>query len=191
MEFVGEIFFICFSVLLGLWLADFATGCFHWAVDNYCHPKWPIIGPHYIEPSHLHHDEDMFEFELSTLITHAYFWTAVVFVGLFFWTIGWMSLTIASACVFGFLTNVIHRWAHTRPEENTKIIKALQRVGLFQSTHHHTIHHSAESDTHYCLLTDHINPVLETIGFWRGLSWMLSSIGIRRFWWVKRKSPTA
>ena len=189
MEVLGEVIWYCSSILVGLWLADFASGCFHWIVDNYGHPEWPIIGPHYIKPSHLHHDEDMFSFELSNIVTHLYIWTAVIFVGLVFWAVGLMTLTIASACIFGFLTNVIHRWSHTRPEENVTIVKALQRIGLFQSTHHHTFHHNPGSDSHYCLLTDHVNPLLETIGFWRHLEAGFLRLGLRKYWWEVTKSP--
>ena len=176
--------------MIGLWLADFATGLFHWLVDIYGNPNWPFIGPAYIEPSHLHHDEDIYVFELSTIVTHLYIWTAVVIVGLFFWSIGMMNLVIASACGFGFLTNIIHRWSHTRPEDNVFIVRWLQKLGLFQSTTHHTFHHSGDSGSHYCLLTDHINPILETLGLWRGLDRFMSAIGIEKFWWERaERSP--
>ena len=179
-----------FAIVIGLWLADFATGCFHWIVDNYGHPDWPIIGPHYIKPSHLHHDEDMFEFELSNIVTHLYIWTAVVFVGLFFWSIGMMNFTILMACVFGFLTNVIHRWAHTPAEDNTAVVRALQRVGLFQSTPHHTFHHKEGSDSHYCLLTDHVNPILQYVGLWDRLEALFLRFGLRKFWWEKPQAQS-
>ncbi len=190
MDLLGDALWICFSVLVGLWLADFATGCFHWLVDNYGHPEWPIIGPHYIKPSHMHHEEDMYMFELSTIVTHLYIWTAVVIVGIVFWSIGLMNLAVASACVFGFLTNVIHRWSHTRTEENVAIVRVLQRIGLFQSTQHHTFHHSGESDSHYCLLTDHVNPLLEAVGLWESLDKLLSFVGIRKFWWESVEPPS-
>ncbi|MFM2391328.1 MAG: hypothetical protein RLZZ437_2883 [Pseudomonadota bacterium] len=190
MAWLSELMSIGASILIGLWLADFATGCFHWLVDNYGHPDWPIIGPHYIKPSHLHHDEDMFVFELSNLVTHLYIWTAVIIVGLLFWLAGLMSLTIIFACIFGFLTNVIHRWSHTRPERNLKIIKVLQRTGLFQSTRHHTFHHLPGSDSYYCLLTDHVNPILEAIGFWKILESVFLRFGVRKHWWENVKEPT-
>lgn len=189
MEMISEIFLIILYCLIGLWSADFATGLFHWLVDNYGHPKWPIIGPHYIEPSHLHHDEDMFEFELSNVVTHLYIWTAVVIVGFTFWLSGLMTIPIAFACIFGFLTNVIHRWSHTRADENVAIVRGLQRLGIFQSTQHHTFHHLEGSDSHYCLLTDHINPLLEAIGFWGRLERLLLLLGIRKFWWEPLEAP--
>lgn len=190
MEFLGNGLWIFGSVVLGLWLADFATGCFHWLVDNYCDPAWPIIGPHYILPSHLHHDEEMFEFELSSVGANLHIWTSVVIVGLTFWFLGLMNLTIMAACIFGFLTNVIHRWSHTRAKDNTAIVKLLQRWGFFQSTEHHTIHHSGESNTHYCLLTNHLNPLVEWSGLWRHLDKGLASIGIRKLWWEEAMEPS-
>jgi len=185
-----EIIWIVASVFIGLWLADFATGLFHWAVDNYCNPEWPLIGPQYVLPSHLHHDEGMYEFELSSIVTHLYIWTAVIIVGLIFWALGLMNVMIASACGFGFLTNIIHGWSHKRPEDNMLIVRALQKLGLFQSTQHHTFHHEEGSDSHYCLLTDHVNPLLETIGLWRGLDKVLSRLGVRKFWWEDKTKPS-
>lgn len=183
MGLFAEILWIFGSILGGLWLADFATGCFHWAVDSYANPEWPIIGPHYIEPSHLHHEEDMYTFELSSLVTHLYIWTAVIIVGTLFWALGLMTLMTASACGFGFLTNVIHRWSHTQAQDNVLPVRVLQRIGLFQSTPHHTFHHSGASDSHYCLLTDHINPLLEAMGLWKGLDRIMMHIGIEKYWW--------
>ena len=119
MEILVDIIFILGSILIGLWLADFASGCFHWVVDGYCDPTWPLIGPAYIAPAHLHHDEGKYEFEMASIVTHLYIWSAVLVVGTIFWALGFMSLTIASACFFGALTNIIHRWSHTRPEDNT------------------------------------------------------------------------
>ena len=187
MEILVDIIYIFASILIGLWLADFATGCFHWVVDNYCDPTWPIIGSSYISPSHQHHEEGQYDFNVFSLLTHFHIWTAVTIVGLIFWALGLMSLIIASACVFGFLTNVIHRWSHTRPEDTPAIVNGLQRAGLFQSRHHHTFHHGGESDSHFCLLTDHVNPALEWVGLWRHLDKFMLRIGIRKFWWETPK----
>lgn len=186
MEILIDIIFTLGSILIGLWLADFASGCFHWVVDGYCDPTWPIIGPAYILPAHLHHDEGKYEFEMASIVTHLYIWSAVLVTGMIFWALGLMSLTIASACFFGVLTNIIHRWSHTRPEDNTAIVRALQRAGLFQSPHHHTFHHQEGAD-HFCLLTDHVNPLLEWAGLWRHLDKFMSRIGIPKNWWETPK----
>jgi len=185
MDLLTDIIWVLGSILVGLWLADFATGIFHWAVDNYCDPKWPIIGQTYILPSHLHHEEEMYEFDIFALVTHFHIWMAAIVVGGAFWLAGLMNLTIASACLFGCLTNIIHHWSHAEPDENIWIIRVLQRVGLFQSIDHHRFHHGGNSDSHYCLLTDHFNPLLEFIGLWTRLDKIMFSLGLEKFWWEK------
>ena len=94
--------------------------------------------------------------------------------------------------LFFWLSYKYYPWlvTHKRPEDNVPIVRFLQRLGLFQSTQHHTIHHGGNSDSHYCLLTDHINPILEMIGLWRFLDKLLSRIGIQKFWWETSEVPS-
>ena len=63
------------------------------------------------------------------------------------------------------------------------------RLGLVQSQRHHVHHHSGQNDTHYCLLTDHVNPVVEYIQLWPRLERLLSMLGIERHWWKRRGLP--
>lgn len=187
MGIINDVIWMLGAILIGLWLADFASGIFHWAVDNYCDPTWPLIGKTYILPSHLHHEEEMYEFNIFSLETHLHIWAATLIVGSAFWIAGLMNLVIASACLFGCLTNIIHHWSHAEPDQNIWFIRILQRIGLFQSIEHHTHHHGGNSDSHYCLLTDHINPPLEFIALWARLDRIALSLGIEKNWWEKAK----
>lgn len=47
--------------------------------------------------------------------------------------------------------------------------RALQSVGVLQSPAHHARHHKDPFASHFCAGTNLLNPVLEAIGFWRGL----------------------
>ena len=179
-----DITLIVFQILLGLWLADFATGFVHWIVDNYGNPEWPVIGPHHIAHSHNHHDAPLELFALPVLPKHGGIVSVVALVGLALWASGAMTVYFAAACVFGALTNIIHGWSHVSAEENGPLITACHAIGLFQSQRHHVHHHTGTSDTHYCLLTDHVNPVIETIRLWPLLERGLATIGIRKHWWI-------
>lgn len=45
----------------------------------------------------------------------------------------------------------------------------LQRAHLLQSPRHHGSHHAGSKNSHYCVVTNFLNPVLEEVNFWRRL----------------------
>jgi plasmanylethanolamine desaturase len=45
----------------------------------------------------------------------------------------------------------------------------LQKIKLLQTQRHHAKHHSGEKDSHYCSVTNFLNPILEELEFWKGL----------------------
>ncbi len=45
----------------------------------------------------------------------------------------------------------------------------LQKLKIVQTPSHHNQHHRKGKDTHYCVLTDFLNPILDRFHFWRGL----------------------
>jgi hypothetical protein len=55
-----------------------------------------------------------------------------------------------------------------------------QRVGLLQSPQHHRAHHSGTKDSHYCVMTGLLNPLLERCRFWRALEWLLARFGLEK-----------
>jgi ubiquitin-conjugating enzyme E2 variant len=185
-----DVLLIAGQILLGLWVADLGPGLFHWLVDNYCDPDWPILGPFHIRNSHRHHTAPMELFQLPPLLKHGGIVAVVSLVALGLTLAGWMNPMLASACMFGALTNLIHGWSHTPAEQNGPVITALHRLGLFQSQSHHVHHHSGASDTHYCLLTDHVNPVLEGLKVWPRLEMIVATLGIRRQYWLNRPEVT-
>ncbi len=173
-------------ILAGLWLADFGTASVHWFVDNYCNPRWPFIGPHYISHSHNHHLKPLALFEISFLERHGFILLVVMLTGLGLAALGWLNTVTLSALVFGGATNFIHGWSHREPDNIPLPIRALQKLGLFQSLAHHVYHHEDENGSHYALLTDHVNPVLETLRIFPTLETGLAAFGLERHWWEKR-----
>ncbi len=53
---------------------------------------------------------------------------------------------------------------------------ALQDAHLLQSAKHHGQHHVGSKDTHYCVVTNLVNPVLDKLRFWRTLEALVSTL---------------
>lgn len=156
------------AILAGLLLADFVTGAFHWFEDRYGNPKWPIIGG-VIRANQEHHHTPRSFLQGSFIKRNL---TVFVLAAMFmasFWALGWLNLLTGSAVIFGAFANEIHRFAHRSPTENGKIISALQSSGLLQSFQHHAQHHRKGKDTHYCVMTNFLNPALEKIQFFQNI----------------------
>lgn len=170
-------------ILAGLWLADFATGFVHWLVDTYGDPSWPVLGAHHIVYSHDHHDRPMELFTISPIARHGGIFVFVSLTGAGLALIGWLNALTISALIFGALTNTIHGWSHKSAKANGPVIRGLHILGLLQSPGHHVHHHSGQNSTHYCLLTDHVNGVLEALSFFPKLEALLTRCGLKKHWW--------
>jgi hypothetical protein len=157
------------------WLAaDFAAGVFHWIEERYGDPSWPIVGKLVIEPNILHHTDQM-------RFTHGSYWTRN-------WTTIMPSMAVAAvaAClglywlslVFVIVSqaNEIHCWSH---QKCNRFIRGLQLLGVLQSPEQHKTHHRIPFDTSFCTMTDILNPVLNSIGFWRYAEAVVGIFGTR------------
>ncbi|MEZ5999790.1 fatty acid desaturase CarF family protein [Hyphomonas sp.] len=167
------------KVLGGLWFADFISGMVHWLEDRYGNPKWPIIG-HTIRENQQHHFTPR-SFLKGTLWTRNREVLAIgaAFLGAF-WAFDVLNAFTVSAVIFGVLSNEVHASAHRSPQENGRVITALQKTGLLQSHRHHAAHHRKGKDTHFCVVTNHVNPVLERIRFFQTLEAIVKRItGVR------------
>jgi len=154
------------AILGGLLLADFVTGAFHWFEDRYGNPKWPIIGG-VIRANQEHHHTPRSFLEGSFISRNlTVFMLAAVFMA-GFWAVGWLNLFTGSAVIFGAFANEIHRFAHRSSTENGTLVTALQKTGLLQSFQHHAQHHRKGKDTHYCVMTNYLNPALEKVQFFQ------------------------
>jgi len=43
-----------------------------------------------------------------------------------------------------------------------------------QTARHHACHHTDPKNSHYCTMTNVLNPVLDRMGFWNGMEWALA-----------------
>lgn len=167
------------KVLGGLYFADFISGVIHWLEDRYGNPKWPVIG-HTIRENQQHHFTPR-SFLNGTLWTRN---REVLAIGIAFlaafWAFDLLNVFTVSAVIFGVMSNEVHASAHRSPQENGRLITALQKTGLLQSHRHHAAHHRKGKDTHFCVLTNHVNPVLEGVRFFQALEAIVTRVtGIR------------
>lgn len=151
-------------------LADFLTGLVHWMEDSYWSPETPILGKWIVVPNLAHHKNGQDFLKKSWLESS---WdlliTGTIIIGIAYWAhcLTWEIWLFAAIVVNA---NQIHKWAHiTRYENKPKIIGFLQRCYILQRTEHHGRHHRKPNNTHYCTVTNCLNPVLDTFQFWRGL----------------------
>ncbi len=160
---------IAFQIIAALAFTDFMSGVLHWLQDRYIHRHWPGLGPAVVDPSIIHHIH-------ARAFVESGFWprnmASLVVGGLLlvlFWATGaltWFTTTFALASII--LPTETHVWAHRTERENGPAVAWLQRRGIVQSFAHHRQHHSGREITHYCAMSNFVNPVLERINFWRG-----------------------
>ena len=167
-EFAVSMSSLLVQVVSGLLLADFISGVVHWLEDRYGNPDWPIVG-RTIRENQQHHFTPR-SFLKGTLWTRN---REVLVIGLgflaLFCLIDVISAFTVSAVFFGISANEIHACAHRSPKENGPIISALQKTGLIQSHSHHATHHRKGKDTHFCVVTNYLNPLLEKARFFQSL----------------------
>ncbi|TNE42428.1 MAG: hypothetical protein EP347_00920 [Alphaproteobacteria bacterium] len=172
---------ISVQIFLGILLADFISGFFHWLEDCYGREHWPVLGPYVIEPNIRHHSRPLDFTRGSYLFRNRVVLVLALLFTLWFWAMGWLNPFTLTALVFGSQANEIHCWAHMPTAKVPRWVQFLQRAGLFLTPFHHWRHHRAPFDCHYCTVTNFLNPVLDKIGFFRGLE--------RMIWIVTSKSP--
>lgn len=167
-------------------LADFLSGFFHWLEDSYGREDFPITGRLYTKPNILHHHEPRHFVRHNWLQSSwdlALLSVVLVAVAWLFHALTWQ------VWLFAFLAsnaNEFHKWAHRTRRENGPFISWLHDLRLLQAPRHHAQHHANPKSSHYCVITNFLNPVLEWFCFWRALEWGL----YRLFGLRKRPDPS-
>jgi plasmanylethanolamine desaturase len=167
----------CFG---GLCVADFMSGLVHWSADTYGSPTMPVFGG-FVRTFREHHADqvditrhDFIETNGDVSIFSLPSHIALLCV---------LESPFALFCLLGafagsYTNSQIHKWAHLA--ERPRFVRLLQRTRLFLSPTHHSRHHSGAHVTHYCITTGWMNTLLDGMGFFRKLEWLLLKVGIRR-----------
>jgi plasmanylethanolamine desaturase len=147
-------------------LADFISGLVHWAEDAYARADTPIIG-RWIANANIEHHAKPRAFVARSWLSSSW---DLLLVGTGIIAFTWWTETLSWAVwvfvLFAVNANQIHKWAHQNPRENPLLVTWLQRARLLQTQRHHARHHSGKKNTHYCSITNFVNPVLERLNFW-------------------------
>ena len=176
-----------FFLLIGLkvlgciLVADFLSGFFHWLEDAYGREDWPITGTLITKPNILHHHDPRYFTNHSWLYSARVLLvmgTAVLGSAYAFGFLNWMTILVV---MIGVNANEIHKWSHRTRSENGSVLNLLQRTGLIQSPKHHHGHHNNQKNTHYCVITNYLNPILDGIQLWPALERLIHRLfGLRR-----------
>ena len=175
---------VAIEAFLCLLVADFLAGLIHWAEDTWLAPgRNALIDRWVVEPNIEHHRRPggirqgtYWETNAVTLAICAGVALVAAAVGVHAWEV-WFTIAIASQA------NQFHAWAHT--SNPPRPVAWLQRIGLLQSAAHHAVHHKRPYGMRYCTTTPFLNPILDGLGFWRGLEWLGERLGAQ----VVRATP--
>ncbi|MBP7831680.1 MAG: hypothetical protein KA028_01535 [Candidatus Pacebacteria bacterium] len=160
--------------IFGLWLvADFITGVVHWFQDTYGNPNWPILGKYLVAPNLIHHKTPRHMLQGSYIYRVGSSIVAACIIAPALWLLGWHSWEMVVCLLMASQANEVHAMAHRTKKENGKIVAFLQKLGIFQRRKSHGWHHEAPYDTNFCVMTEFLNPVLNTIRFWYWTEWFL------------------
>jgi len=174
------------AIPLSLVLGDLISGLVHWTADTYFSEDTPIIGQSLVKPFRLHHlyPRDICTHDLVTTVGNVCI-LAVPVLGvcaslLWFWEasswLAFLILCIALMSLATVLTNQFHKWAHQ--EAPSRFVRWLQSTRLVLRPDHHQIHHTKPFNMHYCITNGWLNPLLNKIGFFRGLEAGLRFLGL-------------
>ena len=169
------------AVVAGLAAADFGSGLVHWAADTWGRDDWPIVGPRLLVPFRVHHVNPADFLRRRFIDTNGEVamiavpvLLALVAIPLDRWWGGPIAVFGFAFCGVGVLTNQIHQWAHM--PSPPRVVRALQRCGLFLDRETHAAHHARPYDRRYCITTGWCNRPLDAIDFFRRLESLITSL---------------
>jgi ubiquitin-conjugating enzyme E2 variant len=161
--------------------AEFVAGIVHWLEDAYIREDTPIIGKALARSNivHHHYPRHMTRYNWwytsgMLVVVSACIVAAAWLCGLLTWHVWLFALISANA-------NEIHKWAHRTRKENGVVISFLQDARILQTTRHHALHHTDPKNSHYCTVTNFLNPILDGLDFWNRVEYVLErTLGLKR-----------
>jgi len=169
---MNSIMYITLEIIGIILLVDFVTGFIHWLEDTYWSPDTPVLGKWLVVPNLAHHNNGQDFLKKSWLESS---WDLLLAGIITIYIAHFLNCLIWEVWLFALITvntNQVHKWAHiTRYENKPKIIGLLQKMYILQRVSHHGQHHRKPNNSHYCTVTNLLNPILDKLNFWRGLEW--------------------
>ena len=164
--------------ILGILSADLLTGLIHWGCDTWGRVDLPFIGQTLIRTFREHHvDPQSITRHDWAEINGEACWGGTLVFGILLGTLPlspdnvYAAWWTTSFIIAAMVTNQFHKWAHM--PKPPALAKILQRGHLILTPKDHRHHHTRPFVHSYCITTGWMNPLLNTIGFWRGLERLL------------------
>jgi hypothetical protein len=167
---------------LVLLFVDFVSGLVHWAEDTFGSVDTPIVGRWIVEPNVLHHLDGTAFLAKSWLASSWDLLAAGVGLVAAVWWADRLDWHVWLFAVVGTNANQLHKWNHSGRGRVPWPVRLLQLVRVLQTAPGHAAHHQGDKNTAYCVITPYVNPVLDGLGFWRGLEGLV----VRRGWAPRR-----
>lgn len=175
-------YLLVLTLVTGLFVSDFFSGLLHWTFDTWFTEDIPllnrtvlIVREHHIYPQHIFRYQ--FYNEVGTVSWPSLVHTVPV-IGLVTLTTGPVSVLGYCAVILSVLLSVItlfmlqfHKLGHR--QSKSVIVRGLQNAHLLMSPKHHGQHHRGNHDIKYCLVNGWADIVMDAIGFWRGMEWLI------------------
>jgi ubiquitin-conjugating enzyme E2 variant len=179
-EFAGFMLKLTFEAVLVVLLVDLVSGLGHWLEDTYGNPDTPLIGRLVIVPNLEHHRHPRAFLAKSWLESCGDLMLAGAALVAAAWALDLLTWHVMLFALVGSQANQIHKWTHQNPQEKGALVHLMQRMRLLQTPREHGRHHQGATDSHYCTVTNALNPMLEQLRVWRRLENLLErSFGLR------------
>jgi hypothetical protein len=161
------------EVLSVLLLADAVSGLVHWAEDSFWNESTPVLGRWIVQPNVVHHRNGA-AFVANSWLESSWDLLGVgILTLLVAWALDCLTWHVWLFVLLGVNANQIHKWNHMPRHRVPLAVRTLRVIGVLQSMKHHANHHRGAKNTHYCVITPFLNPLLDRLGFWRFLERML------------------
>jgi len=167
------------NVVLCVFTADFVSGFVHWLEDAYGNERLPILGSLVTRRNNLHHSDPTYFAQFGYWHSSWLLITISGAIGLIAWSLSLFSWQLALVLVLGANANQVHKWTHRSRKRNGKLVTWLMDHGFMASQRDHAQHHTGSERSAYCVLTPHLNPLLDRIRFWRGLELVIELVAGR------------
>lgn len=169
------------AILTGYFLSDVASGLVHWATDTWFSEREfgrliAIAREHHTHPSHILGYRFLENATLGSAPSAFFIGPIAILIALlprsgFLYAAMIVCFLISLTLLFGTsLHNIGHR------KVKSPILKIAQKLRLVITPAYHHVHHAGDQTTRYCTVNGWANPLLDRIGFWRGLEQFISGV---------------
>lgn len=170
---------IFIKLLILILISDFVTGVVHWWEDAYGNPDWKFWGKIIVIPNIEHHQYPRKFLKRSFFSRVKLSIMIAIAIGCLVSLFGHFNWEIAFILAYTSLANEFHAISHRSDKENGTLIVILQKIGIVQSRKMHGHHHQSPYNINYCVLTNYLNPILNTIRLWDGIEFLIAKLGIK------------